>query len=116
MGQTFPSDGTCASVVGEREEGAGTAVAAGAVVAGVGGHGDLAEAGGVADGTRALEGGLAAAGGHDDVASAAVLALLASRRARVLELAELAHELRRATGKTKRQISKQLEIILHAKH
>ena len=52
---TFPPERTSALVLREADEGAGGAVLAGAVPARVGGDGDLAEGGGVADGTGALE-------------------------------------------------------------
>ena len=92
---TFPSERTRASVLGEADEGARGSVLARAVPARVGGHGDLAEAGRVADRAGALEGGPARAR-HHHVARPAVLALLPARRARVLVLAVLSHVIRRA--------------------
>ncbi len=71
---------------------------AGAVVAGVGRDGHLAEGGGVADGAGAVEGG-AARGRHEHVARAPVLALLAPGGAGVLVLAVLAHVVRSAPRK-----------------
>ncbi len=70
------------------------------VLARVGRHRDLAEAGRVADGAGALERGAAGAR-HDHVAGAAVLAFLTSGRARVLVLAVLADIVRRATANEK---------------
>ena len=82
----------------QADECAGPSIGAGAVPARVGGHGDLAEGGGVADGAGALEGGAARAR-HDHVAGAAVLALLPARSARVLVLAVLAYIVGRAAEK-----------------
>ena len=73
----------------QADERAGPPVGAGAVPARVGGHGDLAEGGGVADGAGALEGGAARAR-HHHVARPAVLALLSPGLARVGILAILA--------------------------
>ena len=52
---TFPSQRARALVLLQADEGAGPPVGAGAVPARVGGHGDLAEGGGVADGAGALK-------------------------------------------------------------
>ena len=87
---TFPSERARALVFREADEGAGGAVLARAVPARVGGHGDLAEAGRVADRAGALEG-RPARPRHHHVARPAVLALLAARRAGVLVLAVLSH-------------------------
>ena len=86
------------------EPDARSTVGAGAVPARVGGHGDLAEGGGVADGAGALEGGAARAR-HDHVAGAAVLALLPARRARVLVLAVLADVVSRAAEKEREPLT-----------
>ena len=95
---TFPSQWAGTRVVGEGLQGAGAAVGAGAVVAGVVRDRELAEGGRVADGAGALEG-RAPVSRHDDVAGAAILALEASGVAGVLVLAVLADEVVWAAGK-----------------
>lgn len=87
----FHSQRASASVFRQALQGAGPSVLAGAVVAGVGRHGDLAEAGRVSHRAAALKGG-PSGGADEDVTRSTVLALLSARRARVLVLAVFTHK------------------------
>jgi hypothetical protein len=99
----LPSHGAGARVLGQGLEAAGPPVAAGAVCAGVVGHGDLTERCLIPNGARALEGG-PPGGRHDHAASASILALLAASVAGILVLAIFSGESRWtvATGAAKR--------------
>ena len=97
----FPANRAGAAELGEAEKGAGRSVGAGVVVAGVPRLGDLAEAGVVADGAFAFEGGRVGRG-HLDVARAAVLAFLAAGRAGILILTVFADVISGATEREKK--------------
>lgn len=94
---TFPSQRTSAFEFGQGEQRACSAIATRIVIAGITRDSDLTKAGRISNGTRALESG-SSCGGHQDVASASILALLTSWRARILVLAIFANKVRRATA------------------